>query len=284
MRTRGGSLFTPGGVIPVCLLAVLVMSRVGVAQPASPASEIGFDQHLGAQIPLELEFQNSSGEKVRLADYFGKKPVIITPVYYKCPMLCSLELNGLVRCLRAMKLDVGKDFDIVTVSISPEEKSPLANQKRKQYLAQYGREGAENGWHFLTGEQEPITKLCETVGFKSKFDPATQQYAHAAGIVICTPEGKISRYLFGVEFVPRDLRLAIVESSKGTVGTLTDQAMLFCYMYDPTRGKYGLAILNIIRTGGVVTLLALVTGVYQMLRRERLTSQPPKVAAGASYG
>ena len=186
-------------------------------------------------------------------------------------MLCGLELTGLVRSLRTLTLSAGTDFDIVTFSIDPAETADVAAAKKATYLKRYGRKDAEGGWHFLTGDAASIHALCEAVGFNATRDEQTGQFAHAAAIMICTPDGRVSRYLYGVEFAPRDLRLALVEASNGQTGTVTDRVLLFCYQYDPTHGKYGVAILNVVRGGGVLTVLVLGTSIAVMLRRERRT-------------
>ena len=238
-----------------------------------PPKEIGFDQKLGEEIPLDLKFKDESGNEVELRSYFGNKPVILMPVYYKCPMLCGLELNGMVRGLRGLNATVGmhanKDFEILTFSIDPAEKPPLATQKRKGYLAGYGVPEANDGWHFHTGDQEEITKLCDTIGFRSKWDEKTEQYQHAAGVVVCTPTGIVSRYLYGVEFAPRDLRLAVVESSEGKVGSLADHVLMFCYSYNPDEGTYGRNIRRLLQVSGVLTVILLGGGVGLMLMRDR---------------
>lgn len=253
----------------------VVLPALGTFVTAADAQEtrwqqgVGFDQKLNAKLPLDATFRDEQGRGVRLGDYFGDKPVILTPVYYRCPMLCGLELNGLLRCLRAMKLTAGEDFQVVTFSIDPREQPDLAARKRRHYLAQYGRPAAERGWHFLTGQQESITRVCDSIGFRATYNAETGQYAHAAGIVVCTPGGRAARYFFGVEFLPRDVRLGLVEASRNEIGSVTDQVLLFCYLYDPTRGKYGLAILNLVRAGGLLTLIVLSGGIGWMLRRER---------------
>lgn len=261
------------GTAGIRYLLPIVIAMIGCASAAAQDTRwregVGFDQKLNARLPLDVMLRDENGEKIRLRQYFQGKPVVLMPVYYQCPMLCGLELNGLVRCLRAMELTAGKDFQIVTFSIDPREKPALAKQKRKRYLTRYGREGAESGWHFLTGDQQSITTLCDAIGFRAKYNAETGQYAHAAGIVVCTPDGRIARYFFGVEFVPRDLRLGLVEASNNEIGSLADQVLLFCYLYDPTRGKYGLAILNLIRAGGLLTLMVLSGGICWMLRREK---------------
>lgn len=248
------------------LTAIVISATLGSlahAQTNAPAAsaelmrEVAFAQRLGESVPLDLKFRDSTGRIVRLGDYFGEKPVILTLVYYECPMLCTLELNGLVRSLKTLRLSAGEDFHILTVSFDPGETSELAAQKRANYLQQYGRDGAEEGWHFLTGEQAAIDAFCQAVGFHAAYDPARDQYAHAAGLVLLTREGTISRYLFGIDYAPRDLRLGLVETSAGKVGSVTDHLLLLCYGYDPATGKYGLVIINVIRLGGLATLLAL---------------------------
>lgn len=230
---------------------------------------IGFDQKLDAELPLDATFRDETGREVPLATFFRGKPVILTPVYYRCPMLCGLELTGLVRCLRAMDLTAGSEFEIVTFSIDPRETTDLAAKKKANILAQYGRDAAKEGWHFLTGDEDSIRRVCETIGFRAQFDPDTGQYGHAAGIVLCTPQGRVARYFFGVEFSPRDLQLSLVETSESRIGSLADHVLLYCYTYDPTQGKYGLAILNLLRGSGVLTVLAIVSAVAVMLRREQ---------------
>jgi len=253
----------------------------------APQNEIGFDQHLGKSVPMELTFTDHNGATVQLKDYFGKKPVVLMPVYYKCPMLCGLELNGMVRCLRGLRLSTGmmanQDFEILTYSIDPNETPGLAANKRKQYLAQYNCPEANDGWHFLTGNEESIQKLNQVIGFRTKYDEITGQYAHAAGFVVCTPDGLLSRYLFGVEFAPRDLRLAVVESSAGKIGSLTEHILLFCFRYDPSTGKYGVAIMNLLRAGGVLTVLILGTAITLMLRRDKAVAEPRQMLEGTSH-
>lgn len=268
------------------LFVCLCVPSIGLAQ--GPPPDIGFDQKLGDRIPLDLKLRNQNGDLVELKSYFGKKPVILMPVYYKCPMLCGLELNGLVRCLRALDMTAdmraNDDFEILTFSFDPRESTELASRKRKQYLAQYGNQEAGEGWHFMTGDEATLKTLCETIGFRAKFDEASGDFAHAAGIVVCTPDGVISRYLYGVEFAPKDLRLAVLESSKGNVGSLAEHILMFCYRYDPTQGKYGLAILNLLRASGVLTVLFLVGGVGWMMKRDRNAASQPGRLEGARHG
>ena len=234
---------------------------------------IGIDQRLGAQLDLNLTFKDESGATVRLGDYFGSRPVILTLNYYECPMLCTLELNGLVAALRTISLEPGRDFQIVTVSINPKETPELAARKKTQYVKEYGRDGAAAGWHFLTGDEKEIRALAEAVGFRYAFDPESGQYAHAAGIAVATPDGRLSRYFYGVEFAPRDLRLGLVDSSAGKIGTLADQILLFCYHYDPATGRYGAAAIKMMRLGGIATVILLVFAIRRMLKRSRAAAR-----------
>ena len=250
-----------------------VPSRPPIAGPAEDdrpkiLQEVGIDQKLGAAVPLDLAFKDETGRDVQLRDYFGSKPVILTLNYYECPMLCTLTLNGLVSSLRAVMLEPGKDFNIVTVSINPKEGPALAKAKKESYVRTYAHEGAAGAWHFLTGKQEAIETLASAVGFRYTFDAETGQYAHAAGIIVLTPDGHVSRYFYGVEFIARDVRLGLVEASEGKIGTVTDAILLFCYHYDPSTGKYTGAALTAMRLGGIVTIALIVAFVFIMWRRE----------------
>jgi protein SCO1/2 len=227
--------------------------------PATPGvlQEIGFDQRLGEQIPLDLHFRDETGKDVRLGDYFGKRPVVLNLVYYKCPMLCTLSLNGLAGALKVLSFVPGQEFEVVTVSFDPREGPTLAAAKKKAYMSRYERPGAAVGWHFLTGQQGAIDRLTHAVGFRYVWDEQTKQFAHPTGILVATPEGRISRYLFGVEYSPKDLRFALIESSQGKVGSVVDEVLLYCYQYDPMTGRYSARILNVVRLGGIATMLAL---------------------------
>jgi protein SCO1/2 len=238
------------------------------SQPAI-LREVGFDQNLGQPVPLDAAFRDESGKSVRLGDYLGKKPVVLTLVYYECPMLCTLTLNGLASALGVLSFDVGKEFDVVTVSFEPKETPALAAAKKKTYLGRYKRPGAEQGWHFLTGDEAAVRALTRAVGFRYAWDEKTKQYAHPSGIMVLTPEGLVSRYLYGVEYAPKDLRLALVEASQNRIGTAVDQVMLYCYKYDPETGKYGAMIMRMVRLGGALTVLALGAFLVVMWRRER---------------
>jgi protein SCO1/2 len=241
--------------------------------------EVSFDQKLDAQLPLDLVFTDESGAEVQLGRYFGTKPVVLLLVYYECPMLCTQVLNGFVRMLRALSLEPGDDFEIVTVSIDARETPALAASKRAKYAAEYGKPEVASAWHFLTGSEKAIAQLASTVGFRFKFDAETNQFAHASGFVTLTPQGRVSKYFYGVEYAPRDVRLALVESSSGTIGTLVDQVLLLCYHYDPTTGKYGVAIMTIVRALGILTVGVLVGFIVVALRRERSVLRAQKGGA-----
>ncbi len=231
--------------------------------------KVRFDQELNHPLPLDAKFVDESGAHIRLGDYFGKKPVVIVPGYYGCPMLCTVVANGLIESLLDLKLDVGRDFTVVHFSIDPHETPAEANAKKNTYIKRYGRPGASDGWHFLTGDAASIRQLSDAIGFHYVYDPATKQYAHSSGIVIATPEGKISRYFFGVNFPPNDLRLALTQASARHIGSPIDQLVLLCFHYNPITGKYGIAILNVLRLCGAATFFALVAFITFAIRRER---------------
>jgi len=232
-------------------------------------AEVGIDQHLGERVPLDVELVGEDGAPLRLGDCFGERPVVLALVYYECPMLCGLVLNDMLRCFRALELDVGRDFDVVAVSIDPGESHELAAAKRASVVESYGRPGAEAGWRFLTGDASAIDALADAVGFRYLYDAEIDEYAHAAGIMLLTPDGVLSRYFYGLEYPPRDVRLGLVEASEGRIGSLVDQILLFCYHYDPQTGKYGLVITNVVRLAGALTVLAIVAFITVSLRRER---------------
>ena len=269
--------------VPV-LAASLVLAANALAipgmgeRPEPPSNEmnlppelagVGFDQKLGAQVPLDLVFREETGAEVALGAYFGQRPVLLILSYYECPMLCTLVLNGVTSGLKAVPFAPGEDFEIVTVSFDPREKPDLAARKKANYVELLGRPGAAAGWHFLTGDEPAIAALTGAVGFRYRYDAASNQYAHAAGIMVLTPQGQISRYLFGIEYAPKDIRLALVEASAGKIGSFVDQVLLFCFHYDPETGRYGAATLNGIRVGGVLTLAALALFMIGSWRRDR---------------
>lgn len=255
----------------VLLLVVLLAPMSGMAQQVAPdpLRDVGIDQRLNAQVPGELFFRDETGREVRLAEYFGQRPIILVLVYYECPMLCTLVLNGLVRALRAMPLTAGRDFTVLTVSINPAETPALAAEKKAAYVEHYGRAEARQGWHFLTGELPAIHRLAETVGFRYVYDPRTKQYAHAAGIMVLTPSGRVSRYFYGLEYSARDVRLGLVDASEGKIGSPVEKVLLLCYRYDPSTGKYSLAIVRIVQLAGAGTLLGLGLFLVIMFRRDR---------------
>jgi len=251
----------PLGLVFV-LLPGLAAAQMGAVPPPPPATpgvlqEVGFDQHLGETVPLDLAFTDESGRSVKLADYFGKKPVVLSLVYYQCPMLCTIGLNGLAGALEVLSFVPGQEFEVVTVSFDPAETAALAAAKKKAYMARYNRPEAHAGWHFLTGSKQSVDALTRAVGFRYVWDEATKQFAHPAGILVLTPQGKISHYLFGVEYAPKDLRLALVEAAAGEMGNLADQLLLYCYQYDPQAGRYSASILNLVRLLAVLTVLGL---------------------------
>jgi protein SCO1/2 len=231
--------------------------------------DVGFDQRLHAQVPLDLRFRDETDTLVSLRDYMHAKPVLLTLAYYHCPNLCPLVLNGLVRALRGLSLTVGKDFEVLTVSMDPRDTPALAAATKQDYVQRYGRAGAAQGWHFLTGDVHTIARLTQAVGFRFSYDAAQEQYAHASGIVVLTPEGVVSRYFYGIEYAPRDLRWGLIEAAKGTIGTPIDQLLLYCYHYDPRTGRYGLVIMNVLRLGGLTTVAGMVTFMGIMFRRDR---------------
>lgn len=241
---------------------------------------VGFDQKLDSQIPLDLAFRDERNSEVKLAQFFDGKPVILTLVYYQCPMLCTEVLNGTLNSLKQVPLAIGSDYQVVTVSIDPTEKTPLADAKHTMYAGLLNQRSAMAGWHFLTGNESEIKRLAASVGFRYVYDNDSRQYAHAAGIVILTPNGRVSRYLFGLEFPPRDMRLALIEASSQKIGSpVTDAILLYCFHYDPTTGKYGLVITNIVRAAGALTALAIAIGMIVLFRREKHTTSAHRAAA-----
>ena len=220
---------------------------------------VGIEQHLDAQVPPDLTFRDEAGETVKLGDYFGRKPLILNLVYYNCTMLCGEALAGLASAMRLVKFDVGNEFDVVTVSFDPHETPEMAATKKKDYVGRYGRASAAAGWHFLTGQPDSINALTKAVGFRYQYDPKTNQYAHATAIMVLTPQGRISRYFYGVDFPPKDLRMGLVEASQNKIGNAVDAVLLFCYHYDPETGKYGAMVTNILRLAAGATILILGT-------------------------
>ena len=246
------------------------------APPAEPSTavpsvlrNVAFDQRLNQLLPLDLSFRDEDGNEVRLAQYFGRRPVVLAFVYYECPMLCTQVLNGLTAAMKVLDLSVGREFEVVTVSFDPRETPVLASGKKKAHLDRYDRAGAAEGWHFLTGTESSIIALTQAAGFQYAWDPQSGQFAHASGIIIATPDGRLSQYLFGIDFAPRDLKFALMESSAGKIGTLADRLLLYCYHYDPNKGSYSFVALNAVRLGGAITVVGLLGFVVLAVRREQ---------------
>ncbi len=233
--------------------------------------EIGFDQNLDQPVPLDTTFRDERGNTVRLGDYFGKRPVVLVFAYFDCPMLCTQVINGLASALGVLSLTPGTDFEIVTVSFNQADTPASATAKKTIYLERYTRAGAADSWHFLTGDQPSIDRLTRAAGFRYVWDADTKQFAHPSGIIVLTPDGRLARYLFGIEYGPRDLRYAIVEASNGKVGTAADTLLLYCYHYDPMTGRYGLVVMRALRLAGAATVLALGAFIVVMVRKERRT-------------
>ncbi|HJQ67899.1 MAG TPA: SCO family protein [Blastocatellia bacterium] len=243
-------------------------------QPAPPAEskprvlkDVGIDQRLGEQLPLDITLRNENGEPVRLGDFFKEKPVVLSLVYYECPMLCHEVLTGMTRSFEKLSFSVGKEFEVVTVSFDARETPESARRQKDSYLSWYNRAGASEGWHFLTGDQQAIDRLTEAVGFKYAYDEDTKQFAHASGVMVLTSGGKLARYFYGVEYEPKDMRLGLVEASENRIGSPVDQILLYCYHYDPTTGKYGPVVMNILRLAGIITLMAIALLFVVMYRR-----------------
>jgi len=263
----------------VLLPAVLCAAAPARADDSRPAAlrDVGFDQRLGENLPLDAALRDETGRAVRLGDYFGRRPVVLSLAYYGCPMLCTLSLNGLASALKTLSFDAGREFEVVTVSFEPKETPDQAATAKKTYMERYGRPAAAGGWHFLTGDAAAIAAVTRAVGFRYAWDEETRQYAHPTGIVVATAEGRIARYLYGVEYAPKDLRFALVEASSGRVGTPVDQLLLYCYQYDPVRGRYGAAILRTVRFLGILTVVGLVTLIGVLRYRERAAGGPGEV-------
>jgi protein SCO1/2 len=241
-------------------------------------NNVGIDQKLNDQLPLDLVFKNENGESVKLGDYFGKKPVVLSLVYYQCPMLCNQVLNGMVTAFKVMSFQPGQEFEVVTVSFDPRETTALAAAKKStyvNYLPETKRSRVAAGWHFLTGDEANIKRLTDAVGFRYHYDEATNQFAHASAIFVTTPQGKLARYFYGIEYAPRDLRLGLIEAADNKIGSPVDQLLLYCFHYDPATGKYGAVVMNMMRAGGVVTLIAMVGMFLLFRRRGQARSQLP---------
>jgi protein SCO1/2 len=234
---------------------------------------VGIEQKLNKRVPLDIELRDETGAAVPLRKYFGSKPVILSFVYYGCPRLCSMQLTGMLKSLRALSFTAGEEFEVVNVSFDARETAALAAKKKNSYVEGYGRPGSESGWHFLTGEQGPVRRLTDSAGYKFDYDPRTDQFSHASAIMVLTPDGRLARYFYGIEYSTRDLRLALIEAADGKIGTAADQVLLYCFDYDPDTGRYSMSILKSIRIGGVGLLFAIVAFITISLRRERRLQQ-----------
>lgn len=263
---------TRRAAIGVLAAALVLPPSAGQATsnvPPAELREVGIDQRLNQPVPLDLSFRNEQGETVTLRSLMRDKPVILSLAYYECPMLCTLVLNGLVSAMRALSFTAGTEYDVITVSFDPRDTPALAAAKKANYLREYRRPGSEAGWHFLTGDEASIRQLTEAVGFRYTFLPEKNEFAHAAGIMVLTPDGTLSRYFYGVEFAPRDLKFGLMDAAARRIGSPVDQLLLFCFQYDPTTGRYSSMVLNAIRLGGILTLLALGLFIIRAWRQER---------------
>lgn len=259
------------------MAALVLLASAAWAQMGNPTgqdiqspilAQVRIDQKLNHQVPLDLQFKDESGKTVALGDYFGKRPVVLTLVYYQCPMLCTQVLNGMTSTLKVLTFDAGKDYEVVAVSIDPRETPQMAAEKKAVYLKDYHRPGAEQGWHFLVGDQQNISKLADAVGFHYAWDQRTQQYAHATSIMLVTPSGKLAQYYYGIEYSPRDVRFGLIQASQGKIGTLVDSVILYCFHYDPTAGRYGLVVTRALQLAGGATILILGGFMFIMFKAE----------------
>jgi protein SCO1/2 len=278
-RKKTNSIFS-GIALAVVLFASSASAQMNNGIMAPPANtrpprleNVGIEQHLDAQVPPDLTFLDETGKTVKLGDYYGHKPLILNLVYYNCTMLCGEALAGLSSAMRLIKFDVGNEFDVVTVSFDPRETPGMAAAKKKDYVARYGRPNAAAGWHFLTGQPESINALTKAVGFSYQYDAKTNQYAHATAIMVLTPQGRISRYFYGVDFPPKDLRMGLVEASQNKIGNAVDAVMLYCYHYNPETGKYGAMVANILRLAAAATILLLGGLLFILWRLDRAATQ-----------
>ena len=246
---------------------VTLSAQVQTAWRPALLHGVGIDQKMGAQVPVDVPFNDESGRTVSLHDYLGK-PVILALVYYQCPSLCNMVLNGILRSVKGLKMSAGDEYDVVAVSFDPRETSEMAAAKKVTYVKGYNRPGAEHGWHFLTGPEASSKSLSESVGFHYAFDPVSNQYAHGSAIMLLSPEGKVSRYFYGIDYPARDLRFGLEEASNRRIGSPVDAVLLYCYHYDPSNGKYGMVIMNVLRLAGIATVAALAIFMIAMFRKD----------------
>ncbi len=252
----------------LCVLLLMPGQLRAQDPPDRILTQIGVDQKLNAPVPLDLHFKDEAGNDVQLRNLFRGKPIVLSLVYYECPMLCSMTLNGLVKSIRPLAFSIGEEFDVLTISIDPRETPQLAAAKKNVYVKDYGRPGAGSGWHFLTGSSEAIRELTDAVGYRYQWDDYTKQWAHVSAILILTPDGRVSQYLYGIEFSARDVRLSLVHASENKIGSVVDRVLLYCYHYNPATGRYGIAIMNTVRLASLGTIVALAAFIFLSRRRE----------------
>ncbi|MGZ4788951.1 MAG: SCO family protein [Terriglobales bacterium] len=269
LRRTASTLVLMAGLSASALALGVFKGPEGTTNPPPDVlKKVGIEQRLNQQIPLDLKFRDESGREVKLGDYFGQRPVVLSMVYYECPMLCGEVLNGEASVFSALKFDIGKEFEVVTVSFDPTETPDLARAKKHNFVARYGRPGGDQGWHFLTGDKASIDALTKAVGFNYAWDRDTKQFAHAAAIMVVTPDGRLAQYFYGVEYSPKDLRFGLVQASQNKIGNVVDQVLLYCYHYDPRTGKYGPVISRALSIGGGLTVLILGGFLIIMFRLE----------------
>jgi protein SCO1 len=285
------SVSTAKVLLVIALFASTASAQMNNGVMSPPANtrpprleNVGIEQHLDAQVPPDLTFRDDTGNTVKLGDYFGRKPLILNLVYYNCTMLCGEALAGLSSAMRLVKFDVGNEFDVITVSFDPRETPEMAAARKKDYVARYGRANAAAGWHFLTGQPESINALTKAVGFQYQYDAKANQYAHATAIMVLTPRGRISRYFYGVDFPPKDLRMGLVEASQGKIGNAVDAVLLYCYHYNPETGKYGAMVANILRLAAAATILLLGGLIFILWRLDRSVTRKRATTTAAKTG
>jgi len=262
----------------------VAQGRTSMSASVTPPGleHVGIEQRLNQQIPPDLMFRDETGKPVRLGDYFGKRPLILNLVYFHCTMLCPEVLSGLTAAMKVLKFDVGKDYDVLTISFDPRDTPEIAAATKAEYIRRYGRPGAAAGWHFLTGQQPSIDALTKAAGFGYKYIDGSGQFAHATAIMVLTPDGRLAQYYYGVEYAPKDLRLGLVQASDNKIGSVVDEVLLYCYHYDPATGRYGAVITRVLKLGGIVTILLLGFGIALLLRLGPRNSGPKKSSPGSS--
>lgn len=270
-RVAGVALLAAGGVVAS---AGAQLSPPPPTQLPPQLTGVGYDQRLGDRLPPGLPFRDEAGKAVRIGDYFKSRPVVFVLAYYSCPMLCTVVLDGLASTLKAVKLTPGKDFDVVVASFDPRDTPAGAAETKKKVVSRFGDPATASGWHFLTGNETSIRQLTRAAGFRYQWDDKTRQFVHAAGVIVLTPEGQISRYFYGIDYPPRDVRLGLVEAASRRIGTVSDRLLLFCFHYDPAVGKYSAATFNILRVSAAVTVVGLVSMIVLLRRREINSLRP----------